>query len=80
MRTITSYAVKVVAVGVLLTLGNCAMAQDPFPNINDGEGQLYAALDSLRRAPSDFRGHKAEAIRLIRGAITELEISKQVAN
>ena len=63
----------------MLLLANCVMAQEPFPNINDGEGHLYAALDSLHRAPSDFRGHKAEAIRLHSNAISELEIAKQVA-
>ncbi len=75
-----SLVLKATTLSAMLLLANCVMAQEPFPNINDGEGHLYAALDSLHRAPSDFRGHKAEAIRLIQSAISELEIAKQVAN
>jgi len=70
---------RATAATAMLLLANCAIAQEPYPNINDAEGQLYAALDSLHQAPSDFRGHKAEAIRMIRNAISELEIAKQVA-
>jgi hypothetical protein len=70
----------IAALPVMLLLANGVVAQEPFPNVNDAEGHLYTALDSLHHAPSDFRGHKAEAIRLIRNAISELEIAKQVAN
>jgi hypothetical protein len=70
----------ILTIPAILALANCVVAQEPFPNINDAEGQLYTALDSLHQAPSDFRGHKAEAIRLIHDAISELEIAKQVAN
>ena len=79
MRTITSYVRKAAVAAALIAPASCAMAQAPFPNINDAEYHLQAALDSLHRAPPEFRGHKAEAVRLIRGAITELEISKAVA-
>jgi hypothetical protein len=73
------HILAIAALPAMLLLANGALAQEPFPNINDAEGHLYAALDSLHRAPSDFRGHKAEAIRLLRHAISELEIAKQVA-
>ena len=53
----------------------CAQ-QEPFPNINDAEGALQSAQQSLQRAPDRFGGHKAEAARLIRGAIMELEQAK----
>ena len=70
---------RIAAVSTMILMANCVVAQEPFPNINDAEGHLYAALDSLHRAPSDFRGHKAEAIRMVQEAISQLEIAKQVA-
>lgn len=63
----------------MLLTANCSAAQEPFPNINDAEGHLYSALDSLHRAPPEFRGHKAEAVRLIREAIAQLATAKRVA-
>lgn len=75
-----TWLLKTSAVATMILMANCVVAQEPFPNINDAEGHLYAALDSLHRAPSDFRGHKAEAIRMVREAISQLEIAKQVAN
>jgi hypothetical protein len=74
------HILAIAALPAMLLLANGALAQEPFPNINDAEGHLYAALDSLHHAPSDFRGHKAAAIRLLRNAISELEIAKQVAD
>ena len=62
--------------GAALVAG-CAMAQEPWPNLNDAERNLAAALDSLHRAPDRFGGHKAEAIRLIRGALSEIEMAKR---
>ncbi len=79
MRTVTSYMLKAAAIAGLFAVANCAMAQAPFPNINDAEYHLQAAIDSLHRAPPEFRGHKAEAARMIRAAISELEVAKQVA-
>lgn len=59
-----------------LTAG-CATAQEPWPNLNDAEAQLRGALASLNRAPNRFGGHKAEAERLIRAALAEIEMAKQ---
>ncbi|MBP0445815.1 hypothetical protein J8J14_13625 [Roseomonas sp. SSH11] len=61
----------------LAALTGCAVAQEPWPNLNDAEAQLRGALESLNRAPNRFAGHKAEAERLIRGALTEIEMAKQ---
>jgi hypothetical protein len=80
MRIRGPYILTIVAIPAMLLLADCVVAQEPFPNVNDAEGHLYTALDALHQAPSDFRGHKAEAILLIRNAISELEIAKQVAN
>ena len=78
MRMQLRYLVATVALTLLVA--NCVDAQEAFPNIDEAEGQLYAALDSLHRAPPEFRGHTAEAVRLIREAITELEVARQVAD
>ncbi len=58
-------------------LAGCAVeAQVPFPNLTDAEMHLSAALDALHRAPDRFGGHKAEAIRLIHGALSEIEMAR----
>ena len=62
--------------GAALVSG-CAVAQEPWPNLNEAEYHLGLALDALHRAPDRFGGHKAEAIRLIRGALDEIEVSKR---
>jgi hypothetical protein len=62
--------------GAALVSG-CAVAQEPWPNLNEAEDHLRLALDALNRAPNRFGGHKAEAERLIRGALDEIEISKR---
>ncbi|MEJ0020080.1 MAG: hypothetical protein WDN25_26745 [Acetobacteraceae bacterium] len=80
MRVPRLSLVKTAALTALLLLADCVVAQEPFPNINEAEGHLYAALDALHRAPPEFRGHKAEAVRLIQAAISQLEIAKQVAD
>ena len=59
-----------------LALASPAKAE-PWPNLNDAEDHLRLALDSLRRAPDRFGGHKHEAIRLIEGALDEIEQSKR---
>lgn len=75
-KTLLSRILPLVLVGALgASTGACAQ-QEPFPNINDAEAALQSALQSLQRAPDRFGGHKAEAARLIRGAITELEQAK----
>jgi hypothetical protein len=77
MRRCLLISIKSVALIATLALTNCVVAQEPFPNINDAEGHLSAALQSLHQAPPRFGGHKEEAIRLIQQAISELEIAKQ---
>ena len=62
--------------GAALVSG-CAVAQEPWPNLDEAEDHLRLALDALNRAPNRFGGHKAEAERLIRGALDEIEISKR---
>ena len=59
---------------VLLVLPTAGCVVDygppgPFPNLNQAEGNLQAAIGSLRAAPPIFGGHKAEAVRLIEAAI-----------
>jgi hypothetical protein len=71
---------KLVALLAIVFLSNCVTAQEPFPNINNAEGQLYGALNSLHQAPPEFGGHKAHAVSLIQGAINELERAKQYAD
>ncbi len=56
----------------MVSLSGCASAQEPWPNLNDAERNLRAALGDLDRAPDRFAGHKAEAQRLIRGALSEI--------
>ena len=46
--------------GAALVSG-CAVAQEPWPNLNEAEGHLRLALDALNRAPDRFGGHKAES-------------------
>ncbi|UFN50084.1 hypothetical protein LPC08_05475 [Roseomonas sp. OT10] len=62
--------------GAALVSG-CAVAQEPWPNLNEAEDHLRLALDALNRAPNRFGGHKGEAERLIRGALAEIEIAKR---
>lgn len=65
------------ALAGITTLVGCAIAQEPWPNLNDAEAQLRGALESLNRAPDRFGGHKAEAQRLIRDALAEIEMAKR---
>ncbi len=64
----------------LLTVGGCVAqygpGPGPFPNLNDAESHLQAAIASLRQAPPIFGGHKVEAVRLIEAAIGEIEAAK----
>ena len=75
-RAVLSLASAAALTG-LTALTGCAVAQEPWPNLNDAEAQLRGALESLNRAPNRFGGHKAEAERLIRGALAEIEMAKQ---
>lgn len=61
----------------IATLAGCAVAQEPWPNLNDAAAQLRGALVSLNHAPNQFGGHKAEAGRVIRAALHEIEMAKQ---
>ncbi|MGE4048036.1 MAG: hypothetical protein AB7F35_24470 [Acetobacteraceae bacterium] len=79
MRFERPYLLTAATFYAMLLIANCTAAQEPFPNVNDAERHLYSALDSLHRAPPEFRGHKAEAVRLIREAIAQLESAKRVA-
>jgi hypothetical protein len=65
-----------VAAAVTPFLFGCATAQEPWPNLNDAEGHLQAALEDLNRAPDRFGGHKGEAERLIQAAMSEIEAAK----
>jgi hypothetical protein len=62
--------------GAGVLAAGCTVAQTPFPNLTDAEEHLAAALEALHRAPDRFGGHKAEAIRLIRGALNEIELAR----
>ena len=64
------------AVGAGVMAAGCTAAQTPFPNLTDAEEHLAAALAALHRAPDRFGGHKAEAIRLIHGALNEIELAR----
>lgn len=67
-----------VAAGVILgCLVTAACAQVPWPNLTEAETHLGLALDALHRAPDRFGGHKAEAARLIRAALEEIEAAKR---
>ena len=69
------FALPVLAGAGVLAAG-CTVAQTPFPNLTDAEEHLAAALEALHRAPDRFGGHKAEAIRLIHGALNEIELAR----
>jgi hypothetical protein len=55
------------------------VAQGRFPDINQAEGHLNAALGALHAARDIFGGHKVAAEGLIQQAIGELEAGKGVA-
>ncbi len=74
-RDLAALSIATAAVG--LAVAGEAAAQPAFPNLTDAEGHLGAALESLRRAPDRFGGHKAEAIRLIQAAQAEIEQAKR---
>jgi hypothetical protein len=76
-RRASLYLASASAAAGLAALTGCATAQEPWPNLNDAEMHLNLALEALNRAPNRFGGHKAEAERLIRGALAEIEISKR---
>ena len=71
------YLASTFAVAGAAALTGCASAQEPWPNLNDAEAQLRGSLEALNRAPNRFGGHKAEAERLIRGALAEIEMAKR---
>jgi hypothetical protein len=75
-RHILLRALPVVAAGASLLAARCSDGPVPWPNLADAELQLASALDALHRAPDRFGGHKAEAIRLVRGALEEIELAK----
>jgi hypothetical protein len=70
---------RTLVIGAILALavGGCVVAQEPWPNLNDAEGNLRAALTALGRAPDRVGGHKNAAEDLIRQAIQQLEIAKR---
>ena len=41
------HILAIAALPAMLPLANGVVAQEPFPNINDAEGHLYAALSDL---------------------------------
>jgi len=75
-RRIVLRALPVAAAGAGLLAARCGEAQVPWPNLTDAELALTSALDALHSAPDRFGGHKAEAIRLIHGALEEIELAK----
>jgi hypothetical protein len=68
----------VVAVG-LLSFSAGTIAQGRYPEVNQAEGALNAALGHLQRARDVFGGHKATAERLIGQALGELQTGKAFA-
>lgn len=70
-------AVPLLTLAAGVVAAGCTMAQEPWPNLNDAEAHLDAALDALHQAPDRFGGHKAEAVRLIREAYNEIELAKR---
>ncbi|HTZ34616.1 MAG TPA: hypothetical protein VMB84_01250 [Stellaceae bacterium] len=78
MRRSLSLAAVTLAVG-LVSFAPGAFAQGPYPEINQAEGSLQAALAQLRAARDVFGGHKAEAERLINQALAQLQQGKAFA-
>ena len=70
------HVLPLMAAGVGVMAAGCTVAQTPFPNLTEAEEHLAAALEALHRAPDRFGGHKAEAARLIRGALNEIELAR----
>jgi len=66
---------------VVATLSFAAgtIAQPRYPDIDQAEGSLNAALGALHAGRDVFGGHKVNAIRLINNAIGELEQGKAFA-
>ena len=69
-------ALPLLTTGTGVLAAGCTMAQVPFPNLTSAEEHLAAALSDLHAAPDRFGGHKAEAIRLIRAALNEIEMAR----
>jgi hypothetical protein len=67
MKTKTILAV-VMLLGIVVIAG--AMADQP--NMQAARGNLITARNELQRATPDKGGHRANAIRLVNGAITEV--------
>jgi hypothetical protein len=63
----------------LLSFAAGTVAQGRFPEINQAEGALQAALTSMRAARDIFGGHKINAENLVNQAIGELEAGKAFA-
>jgi hypothetical protein len=55
------------------------LAQGRYPEINQAEGSLNAALSQLRAARDVFGGHKVAAENLIQQAIGQLQEGKAFA-
>ena len=65
----------IVAIG-LLSFAAGTIAQGRYPEINQAEASLNAALAQLHAARDAFGGHKGVAERLIREALGELQAGK----
>jgi hypothetical protein len=63
----------------LVSFAAGTIAQGRYPEINQAEGALQAALGHLRGARDVFGGHKASAEGLINQALGELQAGKAFA-
>ena len=78
----TSQKLKLSAAAVAIGLVSFAagtLAQGRYPEINQAEGSLQAALGQLHAARDVFGGHKVAAERLIQQALGELQQGKGFA-
>jgi hypothetical protein len=63
----------------LVSFAAGTLAQGRFPEINQAEGSLQAALAQLHAARDVFGGHKVAAERLVQQALGELQEGKAFA-
>jgi len=63
----------------LVSFAAGTIAQGRYPEINQAEGALRAALGNLHAARDVFGGHKANAEGLVNQALGELEAGKAFA-